>query len=79
MHFFYLRTTLNNDSKQISSILAFRKLCYKYNDSRLSKYFYVWYQKGLKPRQLKKVNRKVTKFMRKNDDKLVFMQRWHHL
>lgn len=77
-HFSCLRTQQRNDYKQISSILAFRKLWYRYSDNRLRKYFFIWYLNALKPKQWVTVNRKITDLMTKNERKKLLLTRWHH-
>lgn len=78
LHFTSVRDQQRNDYRQISSILAFRRLCYRFSDNRLQKYLGIWYSNALKPNQLKLVNRKVTKFMTKDSQKRLFLTRWHH-
>lgn len=77
-HFSSLRSQQRNDYRQISSILAFRKLCYRYSDNRLRKFFFIWYLNALKPKLWLTANQKITDLMTKNERKKVLLIRWHH-
>lgn len=75
--FAHFATKMAINDSQIGCILAFRKLCLKYDRTRQEKYFHRWYRNGLKPKCLLRLNEELTDHQLKHEFLRKMLKKWN--